>query len=87
MLIRFLNVCALLLRGLLLAQDQSALGCKPLATTTVELHLDPAGRSLLSADRGRLSASLTILKSSPVSSQTCTGIVHLVEQKVVKGKK
>jgi hypothetical protein len=54
-------------------------------TATVRLMLNASGRVLLSADRGRLSASLTVLKSSPVPSQTHTEKVHLVQQKPRRG--
>jgi hypothetical protein len=56
-------------------------------TTTVELALNAAGRALLGADHGRLSASLTVLRSSPAPSQTHTESVQLVQEKVVKGTK
>jgi hypothetical protein len=51
-------------------------------TVTIELNLNTAGRSLLKADRGRLTADLTILKSSPPPVQTkIDHSVHLVQQK------
>jgi hypothetical protein len=50
-------------------------------STTVKIQLDPAGRTLLNADHGRLSASLTILKSSPAPVQTHSEDVRLVRQK------
>ncbi len=50
-------------------------------TVTIELKLNTPGRALLGADHGRLSASLTLLKSSPAPSQTHTESVHLVQQK------
>jgi PKD domain len=53
----------------------------PNGTTTIKLTLSATGKALLGADHGRLSASLTILKSSPVPSQTHTDSVHLVQQK------
>jgi hypothetical protein len=49
-------------------------------TATIKLKLNAAGRALLNADHGRLSASLTLLKSSPAPSQTQTEKVHLVQQ-------
>jgi hypothetical protein len=53
----------------------------PGKTTKVDLELSPTGRALLSADRGRLDATLTIRKSSPTPSQTHTENVDLVRQK------
>lgn len=50
-------------------------------TATIELELNTTGRALLSADHGHLSASLTILKSSPSPSQTHIENVQLVQQK------
>ncbi len=50
-------------------------------TATIELDLNAAGRALLGADHGRLSASLTILKSSPAPSQTHAENVRLVQKK------
>jgi hypothetical protein len=50
-------------------------------TAIVALTLNAAGRSLLAVDRGRLSATLTILKSSPAPPQTHTKTVQLVQQK------
>ncbi len=50
-------------------------------TVIVDLELNAAGRALLSADHGRLRASLTILKSSPGPSQTHIENVRLVQQK------
>ncbi len=55
------------------------------STATVKLTLDAAGRSLLKADRGKLSASLAIFKSSPTPSQANTDSVRLVE-KVMKAR-
>lgn len=54
-------------------------------TATVKLTLDPVGRSLLKADRGKLSASIAILESSPAPSQTHISSVRLVE-KVTKAR-
>jgi hypothetical protein len=54
---------------------------------TVKLTLNGTGRALLSAAHGHLSATLTILKSSPSPSTTQTKNVHLAQQKAKKGKK
>ena len=51
-------------------------------TVNVELRLDAAGRALLGADHGRLSATLAVLKSSPAPSQTHTESIWLVGEKV-----
>ena len=56
-------------------------------TVNVELRLDAAGRALLDAPHGRLSATLTILKSSPAPSQTHAENVRLVQQKIIKARK
>jgi hypothetical protein len=56
-------------------------------TTTVKLELNAAGKTLLSADHGHLSASLRLPKSSPAPSQTHTDSVHLVQQKAFKANK
>jgi hypothetical protein len=50
----------------------------PGKTATIRLRLDSAGRALLGADHGRLSASLTVLKFSPSPSQTHDENVQLV---------
>ncbi len=50
-------------------------------TATMKLTLNALGRALLSADHGRLSATLTVLKFLPVPSQTHTENVHLVREK------
>jgi 6-phosphogluconolactonase (cycloisomerase 2 family)/PKD repeat protein len=50
-------------------------------TATIELALNGAGRKLLGAAHGHLSAGLTIIKSSPAPSQTQTNSVHLAQQK------
>jgi hypothetical protein len=50
-------------------------------TATIHLKLNAAGKALLSFDHGRLSASLTLLKSSPAPSQTHIENVHLAQQK------
>jgi hypothetical protein len=53
----------------------------PGKTRTVELELNAAGRALLSADHGRINASLTILESSHSPAQTTVYSVHLAQQK------
>jgi hypothetical protein len=53
----------------------------PGKTTAVELRLNRAGRALLSADHGRLSATLTLLKSSPAPAHTYTENVQLLPRK------
>jgi hypothetical protein len=55
-------------------------------TKTVDVKLDAAGRALLSADRGRLSASLAILELAPNPANTQTKAVRLVQRKSVKGR-
>jgi uncharacterized membrane protein len=49
-------------------------------TTTVALQLNAAGHTLLSEAHRSLSASLTILKSSPAPSEERTEAVYLVQQ-------
>ena len=51
----------------------------PGKTITVDVRLNSLGRALLSADHGRLSATLSILKSSPSPAQTHTANVRLVQ--------
>jgi hypothetical protein len=54
----------------------------PGKTAIIQLKLNTVGRALLKADRGRLTADLTILKSSPPPVQTkIDHSVHLVQQK------
>jgi hypothetical protein len=53
----------------------------PGKTTTIDVKLNAAGRALLSAEHGRLNATLTILKSSPTPTQTHTEKVQLMQQK------
>jgi hypothetical protein len=53
----------------------------PNETTSIKLTLNAAGKALLSADHGRLGATLSILKSSPSPSETHADSVHLVQQK------
>jgi hypothetical protein len=50
-------------------------------TTTVELQLDIIGRVLLAEEHGQLSASLTILKTSPAPSEEQSDTVYLVQRK------
>ncbi len=59
----------------------AAFSISPGKTATIKLTLNAAGKALLSADHGRLGATLSILKSSPAPSQTHTASVHLVRQK------
>ena len=56
-------------------------------TATVKLTLNAAGKTLLQAAHGKLSATLTILESSPSPTQANTDSVHLTQQKATKGKK
>jgi hypothetical protein len=58
----------------------------PGTTVTIKINLNATGRALLKASHGRLTASLTILKSSPSPSVTQTKSVHLVQQKATKKK-
>jgi hypothetical protein len=53
----------------------------------VTIRLAAAGRTLLKADHGRLSASLTILNSSLAPTSTEHESVRLVLQKAIKAKK
>jgi phosphodiesterase/alkaline phosphatase D-like protein len=55
--------------------------------TIVRLRLNATGRSLLSAGRGRISATLAILKFFPGPSQTKTETVRLTLQKTSSLKK
>ena len=59
----------------------------PGKSTTIKLKLTGTGRALLSAAHGHLSATLTILKSSPAPSQTHTDAIHLVLHTVTKKTK
>jgi hypothetical protein len=54
--------------------------------TTVKMNLNAAGRALLKADHGRCSASLALLEFAPSSTNTQTKTVHLIQQKIAKGK-
>jgi hypothetical protein len=56
-------------------------------TATIKLTLNASGRAALSAAHGRLTASLTISKTSPSPSTKQTVTVHLVQQKAKKHKK
>jgi hypothetical protein len=56
-------------------------------TVTVTLTLTVAGRALLKSDHGKLSASLTILKSSPSPTSTQHKNVQLVQKQATKAKK
>jgi hypothetical protein len=58
----------------------------PGKTTTIEVKLNAAGRALLSADHGRLSASLTILELALSPENTQTKTVQLVQQKAAKAR-
>ena len=55
-------------------------------TTIIKLALNAIGRSLLSADHGRLNATLTLLKSSPAPAQTHTENVRLLRATAKAGK-
>jgi hypothetical protein len=57
------------------------------STATIKPTLNSAGKSLLKAAHGNLSATLTILKTSPSPTQTNADAVHLAQKKVKKGKK
>jgi hypothetical protein len=56
-------------------------------TEVVTITLTTAGRALLKAGHGKLSASLTILKSSPAPASTKRKSVLLVQKKVTKAMK
>jgi hypothetical protein len=56
----------------------SSFSLPPAKTVSIKLELSALGRSLLSADHGRLRAALTIRKSSPGPTQTQTDRVHLL---------
>jgi hypothetical protein len=56
-------------------------------TATIKVTLNGTGRALLSAAHGHLSATLTILKTSPSPSKTQAQSVHLAQQKAKKSKK
>jgi hypothetical protein len=59
----------------------------PGKTTTVDVKLNAAGRTLLRADHGHLGASLAILELTPNPANTQTKDVQLVQQKAMKPKK
>jgi hypothetical protein len=56
-------------------------------TAIVKLTITGTGRALLGAAYGRLSATLTIVKSSPSPINTQTKSVRLAQQKAIKAKK
>jgi hypothetical protein len=56
-------------------------------TAVVTIKLTAAGRALLNAGHGKLSASLTIVKSSPSPTSTKRESVHLVQKLATTGKK
>jgi hypothetical protein len=53
---------------------------------TIEVALDNAGRALMSSSHGRMAATLTILRTSPLPSDTQTRHVHLAMQGTGKTK-
>jgi hypothetical protein len=56
-------------------------------TATVTVTLNAAGKALLKSAHGKLSASLTILKSSPAPASTKRASVQLVQKTATKAKK
>jgi hypothetical protein len=56
-------------------------------TGVVTIKLTAAGRALLKAGHGKLSANLTILKSSPAPASTKRESVQLVQKQATKGNK
>lgn len=54
---------------------------------TVRFALDKAGRALLRADHGHLSATLTIIRTTPLPNKTQTRRVRLEPQKAPKQKR
>ncbi len=54
-------------------------------TTTVRLALNASGKALLGANHGRLTSTLSLLKSLPKPSQARTYTVHLV-QRTIRGR-
>jgi hypothetical protein len=56
-------------------------------TRTVRIKLDAAGRMLLKADHGRVSASLAILELAPGAANTQVKAVRLVGEKGAKGRR
>ena len=60
----------------------AAFSIAPGRTSTVGFRLNVSGRRLLSAHRGRLAASLTIIKSFPGASRRQTHAVQLVLRRV-----
>jgi hypothetical protein len=65
----------------------AAFSVPPGKTTAVELRLDPAVRTLLNANGGRLGATLMILKLSPAPSQMHTETVQLVRQRAANARR
>lgn len=68
------------------ASKLSTIGKAPFAipagkTATVKLKLNAAGRALLKAHHGKLTATLTIVKSSPSPTSTARKTVHIVQKK------
>jgi hypothetical protein len=51
---------------------------------TIELTIDKTGHALLTAARGHLNATLTIIRTAPLPSKTQTQRVHLAQQKTAK---
>jgi hypothetical protein len=56
-------------------------------TKTVRVVLNAAGRALLRADHGRLSASLALLEQAPGAANTQMKAVRLVQLKTTMGRK
>ena len=56
-------------------------------TKTVKLTIDAAGRALLSADHGHLSARLAILDLAPSPENTDTKTVQLMQRSAAKTRK
>jgi hypothetical protein len=56
-------------------------------TKSVNVKLNAAGRALLSADRGRCGASLSILELAPSPQNTQMKAVHLVQRKTANERK
>lgn len=58
----------------------------PRGKVTVEVPLDKTARALLAAAHGRLGATLTIVRITPLPHKTQTQRVRLEQQKAVKAK-
>ncbi len=56
-------------------------------TETVKFKLTAAGRTLLGAVHGHLTASLTVIKTSPTPSATQSKIIHLTLRKAAESRK